>query len=150
MIATLKGGSIVDGVFLFWETDVKLDEISWTFLAYNVLLNLPTFLFGKSMSIFDSSIRAFLSSAWMLEFWPIDEFQDKILTNRRVSQNHRNALYPISLGNIIVHMLLRAFVTLIFTFVNIYQSFRLIGLIKYNFSFSSSCFHFLSANVYLL
>ena len=35
----------------------------------------------------------------LLEFWPIDKFQGKTLTNRRVSKNRHNALYPVSLAN---------------------------------------------------
>ena len=82
-------------------------------------LNLLTFSSGKECLMTATSGHFFMS-AWMLEFWSINEFQGKILTNRRVSKNRHSAFYQgiistipwfylISLRNITVLMLLTAF-----------------------------------------
>lgn len=102
----------------WYQTGRDHKNISW---SHNFFLNLRILLLGKRMSEKNSARKCFSSGQSLTS--------RGILTNRRGSKNWHNALYPISLRNIIVRMLLTAYVTLIFIFMNISQSFRSIVLL---------------------
>ena len=98
---------------------IRLDEISGTFVEPTISCSIfGRFFFPEKNVYLWPQHQGTFSSAWMLEFWPIDEFQGKFKTNWRVLKNRRNAFYRISLRNITAHVFLTAFVTSIFTFVH--------------------------------
>ena len=63
-VVAQKGGSIFERVFWFWETDIKVDQISWTFFEVTTSCSIfRLFLFMKRMPVFYRSFWPFFTSA---------------------------------------------------------------------------------------
>ena len=97
----------------WYQAGWNLANVFW---SQKLLLNFSTisrlFYSVKQYLCLSTISRLFFSSAWMLEFRSIDKSPRKLLTNRPISKNRQNALYPFFLRNI------TTFVTFIFPFVN--------------------------------
>ena len=118
LLNSVMAPALLNTCFNFGRLNQAGRDLANVCRTHNFLLNLRTFFFPEKNVYLWPQHQGTFSSAWMLEFWPIDEFQGKFKTNWRVLKNRRNAFYRISLRNITAHVLLTAFVTSIFTFVH--------------------------------